>query len=237
MVFLSLLGAANAAVEEAPQGSTPNAELQEPTVEPFGIATFEVAEGPLVAKWRNVRSEMQADMEIIARCRLGIEACPSPAAAEFLSIVERARARDGLARAGEVNRSINLDVRPADDMAQYGLDDFWSSPLTTLTAHAGDCEDYAIAKFMALSEAGITSQDLRLVILRNRLSQEDHAVVAVRVENRWRVLDNRGFLMLDDSQYTHFQPVFLIDEDGIRSYATPQSQATAANAEAIRSFF
>ena len=39
------------------------------------------------------------------------------------------------------------------DLAQYGEIDVWSSPLLTFTTGRGDCEDYAIAKFVALHQA------------------------------------------------------------------------------------
>jgi predicted transglutaminase-like cysteine proteinase len=207
----------------------------EPT-EPFGrLSSTVMDDGPLVDKWQAVRRAIAAEMTLITLCRTNVALCPSPAAVEFLSIVERARIRDGLARAGEINRAINLDVRPASDLDQYHVADFWSSPLATLTAGAGDCEDYAIAKLIALREAGIPPQDLRLVILRDRNSQEDHAVVAVRIDNRWRVLDSRRLPMLDDAQFSHFQPIFAIDDAGIRRYA--DSSEVSASAAALQPYF
>ena len=46
-------------------------------------------------------------------------------------------------------------IRPMDDLEHHGQIDVWSSPLATLARGAGDCEDYAIAKFIALQRAGI----------------------------------------------------------------------------------
>ena len=40
-------------------------------------------------------------------------------------------------------------------MAQWGVPDRWSPPLETLATGRGDCEDYAIAKYVALTAAGI----------------------------------------------------------------------------------
>ena len=87
-----------------------------------------------------------------SRCARAIrDRCASPAALKFLAIVDAARLREGRARLGEVNRAINLAIRPVSDLAQYGQVDVWSSPLATLTRGGGDCEDYAIAKFVALA--------------------------------------------------------------------------------------
>ena len=86
--------------------------------------------------------------------------CVSPAALKFLDIVDAARLREGRARLGEINRAINLAIRPISDLAQHGQIDVWTSPLATLARGGGDCEDYAIAKFVALRRAGIAPDDL-----------------------------------------------------------------------------
>jgi predicted transglutaminase-like cysteine proteinase len=189
--------------------------------EPFGVPTSVVGDGSLFDKWQDVKRAIVAEMAVLQQCRAGIAPCASPAALQFLAIVDHARMQDGLARAGDINRAVNLMVRPVDDIVQYHAEDVWSSPLQTLTSGAGDCEDYAIAKFVALGEAGVAPEDRRLVILRHRFLQEDHAVVAVRVASGWRLLDNHGFVMRDEAQYAAFRPLFVIDDSSIRRYDEP----------------
>jgi predicted transglutaminase-like cysteine proteinase len=101
---------------------------------------------------------------------------------------------------------------------------------------AGDCEDYAIAKFVALQEAGVSTDDLRIVILRDNIREEDHAVVATRLDGKWLMLDNRRMVMLEDQQVPdYYQPVFLIDLDGVERYsgAAPASARSRVNERAI----
>ena len=64
-------------------------------------------------------------------------------------------------------------------------------------------------------------EDLRLVIMRNTLSGEDHAVVAARFEGHWRLLDNRHLVMLEDMQVRRYHPIFVIDEHEVRRFADP----------------
>ncbi len=66
----------------------------------------------------------------------------------------------------------------------------WSPPFETLQTHRGDCEDYAIVKYVALLQAGLSHDDVKIVILQNLLPEEDHAVVATRVDGQWLILDN-----------------------------------------------
>ena len=149
----------------------------ERATEPFGLHATSLSEGPLAAKWRTVRGAIDAELQVVATCRDDLLQCASPEALRFIAIVEAAKTKTGLARIGDINRAINLAIRPVSDMAQYGVEDYWASPLAVLKAGAGDCEDYAIAKFVALREAGVMPADLRLVILRDPATSEDHAVV------------------------------------------------------------
>jgi predicted transglutaminase-like cysteine proteinase len=138
---------------------------------------------------------------------------------KLLAIVDVARARDGRARLGEINRAINLAIRPMSDLAQYGEIDVWSSPLATLDRGAGDCEDYAIAKFVALRLAGIPAEDVRIVVMRDLLQGEDHAVAAARLDGQWLMLDNRRMAMIDDVHVRNYRPLFVLDESAVMRYA------------------
>ncbi len=186
--------------------------------EPFGRATRIVAEGGLYDKWSGVQAKLEVEQRIIAACRNDRAHCTNTATITFLNIVDAARAREGLARLGEVNRAINLAIRPMSDLANYGEVDVWASPLMALTRGAGDCEDYAIAKMAALKAAGVPAQDLRLVILRETARVEDHAVLAVRLNERWIVLDNRMLVMLSDTEIRNYRPIFVADDTGVRAY-------------------
>jgi Predicted periplasmic protein len=157
----------------------------------------------------------------------------SPAALRFLAIVDDARAREGRARLGEINRAINLAIRPMSDEAQYGEIDVWSTPLVTFAHGAGDCEDYAIAKFVALRLAGISSDDLRLVIMRDTVHGEDHAVAAVRLDGHWLTLDNRRMAMVEDANIRNYRPLFVINQSGAMRYADAPLLASLRGREDI----
>ena len=141
------------------------------------------------------------------------------------------RAHDGRARIGVINRAINLAIRPMTDLAQWGVVDRWTAPLATLASGRGDCEDYAIAKYVALREAGVAENDVRLVIVRDLASGEDHAVVAARADERWIVLDNRRLTFVEDAAMPHVLPLFAFDQDGVKRFTLPIAEARRAPAE------
>jgi predicted transglutaminase-like cysteine proteinase len=189
------------------------------SAEPFGFAATVLSAGGLREKWRGVARQLDDEAVQLALCDGDRDRCVSPAALRLLAIVDNARARDGRARLGEINRAINLAIRPMSDLAQYGEIDVWTSPLVTFAHGAGDCEDYAIAKFVALRLAGVAASDLRIVIMRDTIRGEDHAVAAARLDGHWLTLDNRRMAMIEDAQVRNYRPTYVIDRSGIMQYA------------------
>ena len=179
-----------------------------------------VTTGTLLEKWLKVEREVDDERLLLKICGDDRASCRSRTALQFLTIVDSARVLAGRARLGEINRAINLTIRPMSDLALYGEEDVWSPPLATLAEGAGDCEDYAIAKFVALQEAGVSIVDLRIVILRDDIWEEDHAVVAARLDGNWLMLDNRHMVMPEDHQVRkYYRPIFLLDHNGVRRYS------------------
>jgi len=197
--------------------------------EPFGLPTTNVTTGALLDRWLKVEEEMEAERLVIRTCEENRASCASRAALQFLSIIDSGRTSGGRGRLGKINRAVNLSIRPMSDLSIYGEEDVWSSPLSTLGRAAGDCEDYAIAKFLALQEAGVSPDDLRIVVLRDNFRGEDHAVVAARLDGNWLILDNRHMAMVEDRQMPNFQPVFLIDHNGVKLYIDPSSAPYASH--------
>ena len=208
-------------------GSLPAPDSIGKSAEPFGLFTSALSEGALRDKWLEVERKLDDERVQLALCDGDRDRCASPAALQFLAIVDNAKAREGRARVGEINRAINLAIRPMSDLAQYGAIDVWSSPLVTFTNGAGDCEDYAIAKFVALRQTGISPEDLRIVIMRDTVRGEDHAVAAARLDGHWLTLDNRRMAMVEDADVRNYRPLFVIDQYGVKRYADPPLLAVA----------
>jgi predicted transglutaminase-like cysteine proteinase len=175
---------------------------------------FEALTKDISAKWADLQSRIQSEQETLAACRAGATNCPA-AARRFLQIVELGRQHQGRARLAEINRAVNFSIRPLSDWAQYGVDDLWSAPLVTLSAGAGDCEDYAVVKYVALREAGIAAEDLRFLIVYHPRRRTNHAVVAVHLGKEWLLLDNSTLIMVNSSDARHYRPLFVLDHRGV----------------------
>src|SRR4051794_32439862 len=203
----------------APLNSPGSADQAARSDEPFGLSTAPVTTGAVLDKWLGVEREVNDERLVLRMCEENRASCQSQPALEFLAIVDSGRILDGRARLGEINRAINLKLKPKSDLALYGAEDVWSPPLATFSMGAGDCEDYAIAKFVALQAAGVSADDLRIVILRDDHREEDHAVVAARLDGKWLMLDNRHMVLVEDQLMRRYRPVFLVDRDGVKLYS------------------
>jgi predicted transglutaminase-like cysteine proteinase len=201
-------------------------ELTGRSPEPFGLSAAALSAGGLREKWQGVERKLDDERVQLALCDGDRERCVSPAALQLLALVDHARAREGRARLGEINRAINLAIRPMSDLAQHGAIDVWSSPLATFTSGAGDCEDYAIAKLVALRLAGVSADDLRIVVMRDTIHGEDHAVAAARLDGHWLMLDNRRMAMVEDGDVRNYQPSFVIGQYGVMQYVDTPLLAT-----------
>lgn len=202
--------------------------------EPFGLFAFRAPEGQLWTKWRKVEADISADAPTIARCRAEADQC-TPATARFVAIIEQAVKEQGRARLELVNERINDAIRYTTDMAQWHEPDVWSAPLDangkgSFDTGLGDCEDYAIAKYVALRDAGVPADDLRLMLVHDNYVHMGHAVLAARQDGRWLVLDNRWTRLIEDKKIKDFTPLFALEEDGVKMFAAPY----AANAPAGR---
>ena len=204
-IRLASLAPTDVATDAQPLNTTP------PPVgdEPFGLFTFRAPEGMLWRKWRGVEADMAKEQTVMDRCRADAEHCPSYAA-QFLRLISAVKAKSGRARLDEANRAVNTAIRYVSDFAQFGEADRWSTPLASFATAKGDCEDYAIAKYVALREAGFPQEEMRLVLVRDRAVRQDHAVLATYLEGRWLILDNRPSDLIAECDASSSTPLSLM---------------------------
>jgi predicted transglutaminase-like cysteine proteinase len=196
--------------------SEPPAHNAEQPAQLFGMETEAVDAGGLPEKWYRVEAAMAQDFAVVAQCRAN-GTCPI-AAQRLIDISAQGAGRSGRARVGLINRAADLAIKPVSDEMQWGVADHWSDPFETLLSNRGDCEDYAILKYAALLEAGISKDDVKIVILKDVFPNEDHAAVATRVDGQWLILDNRTLTLVRDTDVTRAIPEFVLDHEGVKRF-------------------
>ena len=106
-----------------------------------------------------------------------------------------------------VNRWVNRRIAHAEDIDLFGRSDYWADAATTLRLGRGDCEDFALLKMELLAAAGIKREDMMLTLARDLIRRRDHAVLLVKTETGFVMLDNVGSMPLDASQSHGYRPV------------------------------
>jgi len=89
----------------------------------------------------------------------------------------------------------------------------WETPFEFLS-RSGQCQDYAIAKFMLLRAAGVPNELLRVVVLRDRRLGLDHAVTVAYVDGEALMLDNQTPAVMPVTSIHYYQPYYSINETG-----------------------
>jgi predicted transglutaminase-like cysteine proteinase len=123
------------------------------------------------------------------------------------------------ARLAAFNDFFNQRIRFAGDVETTGQVDEWASPLELLGRGAGDCEDYAIAKYFSLIAAGVPSARLRLVYVRADLDGGTiaHMVLAYYPQPTAEplILDNLNPAVVAASMRRDLHPVFSFNAEGL----------------------
>ncbi len=97
------------------------------------------------------------------------------------------------------------------DINNWGKTDYWESPGEFLFKN-GDCEDYAIIKYMSLKQLGFDTGELRIVVLMDNNLRLYHSILAVYQGDEVFILDNQLKNVTKAANIYHYSPIFSINE-------------------------
>jgi predicted transglutaminase-like cysteine proteinase len=128
---------------------------------------------------------------------------------EFVAELAALPVRERIARANQVlNR-----VPYVSAAANWHDPDHWETPYEFL-ARGGQCQDYAIAKLMALAASGVPETALRLVVVHDIETGAAHAVTVVYLDGAALVLDNQMQQVVPASRVARYVPYYSITRTG-----------------------
>jgi len=131
---------------------------------------------------------------------------------EWQRIVDLLRPLDIKAKLQAVNALINrYPYIPSE--TNWHEENYWETPFEFLT-RSGQCQDYAITKFMLLRAAGVDNDLLRVVVLHDARLNLDHAVVVAYVAGEALLLDNQIPDVVPVDSVPLYQPYYSINESG-----------------------
>lgn len=160
-------------------------------------------------KWKRVLSKVKGQIQELNSCT-SPKTCP-PGATSWKRIMEQAKGSQGLEQLKMVNAFFNKWPYRLDKDA-YGTSDWWATPQEFLKI-SGDCEDYAIIKYFALRELGVAKENLRIVVVKDRIRGIAHAVLAVFLQDKAYILNNISDAIYTDVKYRHYIPQYSLNEE------------------------
>ena len=160
----------------------------------FGTVALNAGMTAYDVRWRRVSGADQTDPRIAEIAA----ACSSLSNLQKLALVHT-----------EVNRRVMWRA----DLDGYGIADYWANAGETLTKGVGDSEDIAVVKIQALKAAGFNPRDLYLSVGRDSKRGAD-ALLLVRADGRFYVLDDRAARPLTPEEHAKFVPIITLGANG-----------------------
>jgi predicted transglutaminase-like cysteine proteinase len=117
-----------------------------------------------------------------------------------------------------VNNTINRRVTYGSDREVWHQYDYWASPVETMAATYGDCEDFVILKYWVLLQAGVPAEKMRFnVVFHVQLGY--HMVLGVECDNNLMLLDyTAGDYINTLDEERMLTPVYAITSKGTRQF-------------------
>jgi predicted transglutaminase-like cysteine proteinase len=160
-------------------------------------------------KWTGMLARYFKDGDPVSRvCKANVfRRCMSEEWKGFLDEIGR---EDKATQIRRVNERMNR-ARYTLDINNYGESDYWATPVQFFKMD-GDCEDYAISKYLSLRALGFEAEQLRVVILDDLNLRVAHAILVVTYNGTQYVLDNQIAQAVPASVIHHYKPIYSLNE-------------------------
>lgn len=127
----------------------------------------------------------------------------------WFALIEQGKSTPDQDRLRLTNNFFN-GARFTTDQEVWQQDDYWATPVEFLIVDAGDCEDFAIAKYFTLNRMGIAEDSMRITYVRAAALRQPHMVLAwyPSPDAEPLILDNIEPRILPASERPDLTPVY-----------------------------
>lgn len=129
---------------------------------------------------------------------------------EWVGIVQKLQGLSAVEQLRAVNDIMNAH-RYVLDRENWGVEDYWQT-VFEFVRRDGDCEDYAIAKYITLRALGWPPERLRLVIVRDTKLDLNHAILAAYTDQGIYIGDNQVDGLVKAENIRHYKAIYSINE-------------------------
>ncbi len=159
---------------------------------------------------------LRIDEEVL---KIAEEKCDKNAPARMIAwqnLVQEEQGKTDLEKLNRVNIFFNR-LFYVDDIRLWGVKDYWATPIEFLCKGAGDCEEYAIAKYFTLKATGVPDKKLKIAYVKSIRLNQPHMVLAYYSTpgDEPLILDNLTSLIKPASQRKDLVPIFSFNGSGL----------------------
>ena len=129
---------------------------------------------------------------------------------KWIKFLKGLKEKDAVSQIRAINDYMNRAPYITDPV-NWGKKDFWATPGEFMSKF-GDCEDYAIAKYISLRLLGYKEEELRVVAVKDLNLKIGHAILVVYYKGKPYVLDNQIKQVVPATKIKHYLPVFSINQ-------------------------
>ena len=136
---------------------------------------------------------------------------------DWKALLDKGQDEGDWIRIHQVNDFFNEHIKYASDLEHWGKEDYWATPIESLGTGAGDCEDYAIAKYVSLRAMGVPDSKLRIMYVRALSVNEPHMVLLYIEEDGSvpMVLDNLNPKIKPATRRADLKPIYGFNAEGL----------------------
>lgn len=195
----------------------------------FSSVAISAARLPAAEKWQSARTRDYSALFQQDCSSSGLRGCGTSFVRQLRGVAAQANNLGERALLDLVNRTVNGAMRYREDRVVWGIGDHWATPSEMAFKGAGDCEDFAIAKYWLLRSLGVADSQLQIVVLQDTRRRLFHAVLVVHTASGAYVLDNVSNRLRPDTAYAQYMPImsFAAGKNYIHGFAGG-SRTTAA---------
>ena len=186
----------------------------------FNTIEYRTNDLDALPKWKATLSRIAKEKSYYAESR-------SKAVQAWQAMIHGQKGKGQIAQLKSVNRFIN-QWRYRSDSYNYKTSDYWASP-AEFFSRSGDCEDYAIAKYVTLRQMGFEAEQLRLVVVKDLVRDLAHAILAAYVDGNIFILDNVNNDVRLQADVAEYAPYYSVNEYARWAHAAAPAKVAAAD--------
>jgi len=156
---------------------------------------------------------------------------------ELQTLLIELKAAPEIEKLKRINQFFNDKISFDDDISVWGVSDYWATPLESIGKKRGDCEDFAIAKYVFLRSLDIPNERLKLTYVRAQIGGPHSKIFQAHMVLSYYATPTSEPLILDSlisdvreaSRRFDLTQIFSFNSEGLWAGAANTANGTSLN--------